>query len=1296
MKKRLSILLIAIVTFSALIIVVPQKVEAAGPTVKMGGVALTADNAWHAYNSKKPTISGWTAGKYKLSTDGKTLELSGIKYSGSKRGIYSSAALTVVVSGTNTFTCNKARGIGLGADDDNLKNLTLKGSGTLNLKCTDARSICVNTCTLSAGTVKATGHIYCETNYNQSAGTMNVTGNIYARNNSNVSGGTLTISGMLRAYNKASFSGGKTTATGNINTGEYEVGEDEFWYLEDTGYLSITGGTVSVKNANVLTGASIGGGELTCSGNLNVGRISDLWTDTGTYAKISKGTVSVKNLNINANTTVSGGTIKATGYIEIDENLTSSGGTINATGYIETMGNISGSGGSITSSKGIYVYGNCSLSGLSVTASTQGIDISGNLTVSKGTLTGKNTSGENGIYVQGNSTISGTGKVVANTGNYIAFYTEGTLTVSAGTVEATNNSADGWDAIRAKNFKISGGTITSNTKGSVGNALYIENGATVNGGTINANGWFQSNTLSLIAGALNAKTDISVSQSFTGSGGSATASGQVYVGGNLSLSGANVIATSKGVYVGGNLVLSKGTLTGKNTSGFIGIHIEGNSTISDTGKLIATAEDQKAFLTNGNLTVKGGSIESTNNATDNGEGRTCLFAKDIVISGGTVTASAKGTSGKGIYADGKIKVSGGKLSGSSNVSEGIFTSGFSMTGGKVEAKTASGWTAFYAYDEDGYIDIADDIWVSKPELGRINSRQGIHYLEIYDQGYDYAKDVVLQKVSSISVKEGPSTQMYEGDILDPYGLVLNVEYEDGTASTTICNYYTRDIFTFDIPEYELLTAGTKTLGITCFTKTTSTNFTVASFVAPRISGSVKSNSILVAWMPVDGASRYNVYAKNAGENTYNFVRSVWGTYYMETGLSPGTSKDYYVVAVRYTTAGEIAYSDRSNELRLTTELTAPTIELSGTTYNSATIKWSEEEGAEDYLVYRADESGEYILVDTVKENEFTDTDLTTGVTYTYYVVAAIETKNLYSPDSNLVSATPAFTGKPTLTVSNNKKNYDLSWTAVDGATGYELWRGSDKNGSRSRIASVDAVSYNDASASCYATYNYVVKAYRVVGDQKFYASDSAKVVSTPIIKESFTDKEIDKAPVDKKIKKISKIRTVAYPSKKSMLIEFEKVAGAYDYRIEYRKRGEKTWKKKWTGKKNSIMIKGMKNGQFLEFRFAAYKYKDGKLRRGLYSTTSYRWYVKTTGSVKPSKNSVTIKMKKYKGATGYKVFYADAKTPNKLKSKQSTGTKITVKGLKKGRTYIIRYRPIKKIGKNVYEGMIVEKKVKIK
>ncbi|MBQ6624130.1 MAG: hypothetical protein IJH57_05900 [Mogibacterium sp.] len=60
------------------------------------------------------------------------------------------------------------------------------------------------------------------------------------------------------------------------------------------------------------------------------------------------------------------------------------------------------------------------------------------------------------------------------------------------------------------------------------------------------------------------------------------------------------------------------------------------------------------------------------------------------------------------------------------------------------------------------------------------------------------------------------------------------------------------------------------------------------------------------------------------------------------------------------------------------------------------------------------------------------------------------------------------------------------------------------------------------------------------------------------------------------------------------------------------------------------------------------------------------------------------------------MFYAEASKPNKEKSVTSKSNKITIKGLKKGKTYIVWYRPIKKLKGKDYLGIRLPKKVKVK
>ncbi len=86
------------------------------------------------------------------------------------------------------------------------------------------------------------------------------------------------------------------------------------------------------------------------------------------------------------------------------------------------------------------------------------------------------------------------------------------------------------------------------------------------------------------------------------------------------------------------------------------------------------------------------------------------------------------------------------------------------------------------------------------------------------------------------------------------------------------------------------------------------------------------------------------------------------------------------------------------------------------------------------------------------------------------------------------------------------------------------------------------------------------------------------------------------------------------------------------------------------------------------------------------------------GSVKNKKaGKAVVKIKKTEGAVGYQVTYADNKKFKKAKSKTTKKTSLTLKKLKKGKTYFVKVRAYKTVnGKKVYGDYSAVKKVKIK
>ena len=187
------------------------------------------------------------------------------------------------------------------------------------------------------------------------------------------------------------------------------------------------------------------------------------------------------------------------------------------------------------------------------------------------------------------------------------------------------------------------------------------------------------------------------------------------------------------------------------------------------------------------------------------------------------------------------------------------------------------------------------------------------------------------------------------------------------------------------------------------------------------------------------------------------------------------------------------------------------------------------------------------------------------------------------------------------------------------------------------------------------------------------------------------EKEADSAKVNKTIKKPTQIHTISLNKKKQFYIYFNAVKGAQNYRIMYRKVGDKGWKKSWTKGKTEFTIKNLKANGLYEFKFAAYrKNAKGKWERGGYSTTSYRYYYKAViTKTKVAKNTVTVNWKRNKNANYYTVEYAtnrEMKNSKKVNISPNSKTSYKIKGLKKGKKYFIRIRAVKKSGGKSYIG----------
>ena len=141
------------------------------------------------------------------------------------------------------------------------------------------------------------------------------------------------------------------------------------------------------------------------------------------------------------------------------------------------------------------------------------------------------------------------------------------------------------------------------------------------------------------------------------------------------------------------------------------------------------------------------------------------------------------------------------------------------------------------------------------------------------------------------------------------------------------------------------------------------------------------------------------------------------------------------------------------------------------------LKWKAVSGAAEYQVYRAGtRNGTYKLLGTTTKLNYTDTTASTGYTYFYRIKAVSRVKTAAnSVYSNAVGAI-SHCAKPVVEITTSGGKPKLTWSAVSGAAGYQVYRATSSGGTYTKIADTTAKTYTDQTAKAGTTYYYKVKA----------------------------------------------------------------------------------------------------------------------------------------------------------------------------------------------------------------------------
>jgi fibronectin type 3 domain-containing protein len=262
------------------------------------------------------------------------------------------------------------------------------------------------------------------------------------------------------------------------------------------------------------------------------------------------------------------------------------------------------------------------------------------------------------------------------------------------------------------------------------------------------------------------------------------------------------------------------------------------------------------------------------------------------------------------------------------------------------------------------------------------------------------------------------------------------------------------------------------------------------------------SSVKISWSAVTGASGYEVYRYNPVTKTFQRLVAAKAVSYTSTGLTTGKAYTFKARAYK-TVSGKNTYGGYSKTVTAKPVPAVPgAFKAAVAGITSIKLSWNAVSGASGYTIYRLNSvTKKYAPLKTVTALSYTNTGLSTGTTYTYKVTAyrTVSKVNVYGGYSAAAyaMASPLVPGGFKAEVTGST-SITLSWNAVTGASGYELYSYNPVTLTNTFIINTAVLSYSNAGLTTGTTYYYTVRAYKTAGLLKVYSVYSAPASATPV------------------------------------------------------------------------------------------------------------------------------------------------------------------------------------------------------
>ena len=257
-----------------------------------------------------------------------------------------------------------------------------------------------------------------------------------------------------------------------------------------------------------------------------------------------------------------------------------------------------------------------------------------------------------------------------------------------------------------------------------------------------------------------------------------------------------------------------------------------------------------------------------------------------------------------------------------------------------------------------------------------------------------------------------------------------------------------------------------------------------------------TDSITVAWDEMPGMTSYLVYYYDFEKSAYVFLDETKEQKYTWKDRKAGDEFYITVCAYRQSSGEQSHFAEPVHTFTRPEALTTFSIIKNAST--SITLGWEKVESATGYLIYRTEANGVETKVGSTTTLEYKDTGLKSGVTYRYRIRTYFADEENTGEYSEQISTTtnPA---KPSMKLRAGNGRVKLTWTAVNGATGYRIYQ---FNGSQAVLIAdlkgKSTVSYLRTGLKNGTKYYYSMVAYRTYKEKDYESSQATKSGVKPI------------------------------------------------------------------------------------------------------------------------------------------------------------------------------------------------------